>query len=359
MSRAIEFRFRLPMRDFTLEADSSIPGKGVTALFGHSGAGKSTLLRCLAGLEEAPEAFLRVNGECWHDSKRGLFLPPHKRAVGYVFQEGVLFPHLRVRANLEYGLRRSPVGRQMDGFLHIVEVLGLEALLQRFPHQLSGGEKQRVAIGRALLNQPRILLMDEPMASLDRKRKSEILPYLEHLHAEAKIPVIYVTHDLDEMVRIADHLLLMEQGRLLAQGSLGEVLARLDLPIARDADAGAILDTRILSHDEEFHLTQLSFNGGELTVGWIDQPVGHSLRIRIHAKDVSLALEPPGLTSILNVLPAEVTEMAVHGRGRMIVRLDVAGTPLLARITRKSQARLELKPGMRVYAQVKSVALTL
>jgi molybdate transport system ATP-binding protein len=359
MNGEIQFRFRLPHQGFRLDAEATIPGHGLTGLFGRSGSGKTTLLRCLAGLEQAPEAYLSVGGECWHDSKKGIFLPPHQRAVGYVFQEGLLFPHLRVKENLAYGIGRSSGRTQGNALDHVVEVLELAPLLNRHPGQLSGGEKQRVAIGRALLHSPRMLLMDEPMAALDRQRKSEILPYLERLHREAEIPVIYVTHDAEELVRIADHLMLIDEGRLIARGPLAEVLSRMDLPIVRDTDAGAVLKTTILGHDEEFHLTRLGFAGGELTVGWIDRPTGSAIRIRIHAKDISLTLEPPGLTSILNILPAEIKEMAVHGRGRVMVRMEVAGYPLLARITRKSQSRLGLKEGMKVYAQIKSVALTL
>lgn len=359
MTRGIEFRFKLPLGDFTLDAAGDLPTRGVTALFGRSGCGKTSLLRCIAGLEQPAEAYLSVAGECWHDSSRGFYLPPHQRAIGYVFQEGMLFPHLRVRENLNFGHRRTPADQRTEEFSRVVGLLGLAPLLDRSPAQLSGGEKQRVAIGRALLNHPRLLLMDEPMAALDRGHKKEILPYLERLHAQSNIPIIYVTHDLDELARIADHLVLIEQGSILAAGPLSELLARVDLPIARNEEAGALLDTRIIHHDDTYHLTRLAFDAGELTVGWIDRPVGETVRIRIHAKDVSLALEPPGRTSILNVLPVTVVEMAAHGRGRMIVKLDPGGTPLLARITQKSQANLDLKLGMKIYAQIKSVALTL
>lgn len=359
MSDGITFRFKLPLGEFTLDAAGEIPSRGVTALFGRSGCGKTSLLRCIAGLEQAGDAFLTIGGECWHDSASGFYLPPHKRAIGYVFQEGMLFPHLRVRENLHFGYRRTPARQRSGDFDRVVQLLGLGPLLDRNPAQLSGGEKQRVAIGRALLNHPRLLLMDEPMAALDRGHKKEILPYLERLHGESNIPIIYVTHDLDELARIADHLVLIEQGTILAAGPLTELLARVDLPIARDEEAGALFDTHVIHHDETYHLTRLAFAGGELTVGWIDRPVGETVRIRIHAKDVSLALDPPGVTSILNVLPVTVVEMATHGRGRMIVKLDLAGTPLLARITRKSQANLDLKPGMEIYAQIKSVALSL
>ena len=216
-----------------------------------------------------------------------------------------------------------------------------------------------MALGRALLNSPRLLLMDEPMAALDRPRKAEILPYLERLHAEADIPVLYVTHDLEELARIADHLVLIEQGRILGQGTLAKMLSELELPIARDEDAGALIETRIAGHDEAYHLTHLSFSGGEILVPRVQRAVGEALNIRIHARDVSLALQPPGETSILNVVQAVVAEMVEQGPGRIMVRLDVQGTPLLARITRKSRERLGLEPGMQLYAQIKSVALSI
>ncbi|MCB1759890.1 MAG: molybdenum ABC transporter ATP-binding protein [Gammaproteobacteria bacterium] len=353
----ITFRFELPLGEFPLQVSASIPAQGVTALFGRSGSGKTSLLRCIAGLERPESAYLRVGEELWHDSQRELFLPPERRGIGYVFQEGGLFPHLRVRENLAYGYRRTPMQERSATLSNVVELLALDPLLRRYPHQLSGGEKQRVAIGRALLNNPRLLLMDEPMASLDRGHKKEILPYLERLHRNTSTPIVYVTHDPDEMVRIADHLLLIEHGKLIAQGPLATLLARIDLPISRDDDAGAVIDAEILSHDEAFHLSRVGFAGGELTVAAIDQPVGSGIRIRIHAKDVSLALEPPGPTSILNILPARIVQMQAHGRGRMVIRLDIGGVPVLARITQKSQHRLSLEPGDRVYAQIKSVAL--
>ncbi|MCW8906297.1 MAG: molybdenum ABC transporter ATP-binding protein [Sedimenticola sp.] len=359
MPDQLAFRFRLPLGNFLLDAEGRIPNRGVSALFGRSGCGKTSLLRCIAGLEPNAEGFLALGDEYWHDSRRGHTVPPHQRGIGYVFQEGVLFPHLNVRENLCFGHRRTPLHLRFSDFDQVVELLALAHLLERSPAQLSGGEKQRVAIGRALLNHPRLLLMDEPMAALDRGHKKEILPYLERLHGTSPVPIIYVTHDLDELSRIADHLLLVEKGTILAAGPLNEMLSRIDLPIARDEDAGSLFDARIIRHDRDYHLSTLEFAGGELIVGWIDRPLGDQVRIRIQAKDISLALQPPGPTSILNILPVTVREMAAHGRGRMIVCLDLGGAPLLARITRKSQARLDLQPGMQVYAQIKSVALSL
>lgn len=358
MNRGVDLDFELQRGDFGLQATARLPGSGVTALFGHSGSGKTSLLRCIAGLEQA-SGRLEVNGECWQDSAKGYFLPAHQRAIGYVFQEAALFPHLRVKANLEYGWHRTPKGERRGRLGHATEILGIGGLLERYPHQLSGGERQRVALGRALLNSPRLLLMDEPMAALDRPRKAEILPYLERLHAEADIPVLYVTHDLEELARIADYLVLIEQGRILGQGPLAQMLSDLELPIARDEGAGALIATKITCHDEAYHLSHLSFSGGEILVPRVQRPVGDPLNIRIHARDVSLALQLPGETSILNVVQAVVTDMMEQGPGRVMVRLDVRGTPLLARITRKSRERLGLEPGMQVYAQIKSVALSI
>ncbi len=353
----IQFRFKLPLGRFELDTDGQFPAEGVTVLFGRSGSGKTSLLRCLAGLEQPRDAYLKVGGEIWHDTSRGLYVPSRQRAIGYVFQEGALFPQRRVINNLLYGYQRTPVAERTADFDQVVQLLGLQSLLQRFPMQLSGGEKQRVAIGRALLNSPRLLLMDEPLAALDRDHKKEILPFLERLHRHTHIPIVYVTHNFDELVRIADHLVLIEEGRILASGPLEEMLARVDLPISRDVDAGAVIDAQVLSHDEEFHLTRLKFAGGELLVTWVDRELGSDIRVRIHAKDVSLALEPAVSSSILNILPARVEEMQVHGRGRLLVKLDLNGVPLLARITRHSQHRLGLEVGSKLYAQVKGVAV--
>jgi molybdate transport system ATP-binding protein len=350
-------RFRVSLGDFRLDAAFEAPGRGVTALFGHSGSGKTTLLRCLAGLERAQSGYLAVNGEIWQDEERGLFLPVHRRPLGYVFQEASLFPHLSVRRNLEYGWRRIPPARRQVGFDQAVDLLGIGHLLDRGPARLSGGERQRVAIARALLTSPRLLLMDEPLAALDLASKAEILPYLERLHDDLSIPVLYVSHAPDEVARLADHMVLMERGRAVAAGPLRDMLARLDLPLAHGDEAGTVVDTTVGSHDEAFHLSRLDFPGGSITVGAVPHAVGHPVRLRIHARDVSLALEHPGQSSILNILPATVVEIADENPSQVLVRLDCAGTPLLARITRKSCALLGLEPGMGVFAQVKSAAL--
>ncbi|MCF6283192.1 MAG: molybdenum ABC transporter ATP-binding protein [Candidatus Polarisedimenticolaceae bacterium] len=357
MSQEIHFQFKIERDDFSLNATATIPGQGVTALFGHSGSGKTTLLRALAGLEPQVEGKLTVGGQQWLNSAQGIHLPTHQRAIGYVFQETALFPHLRVEKNLLYGWQRTAEAERRHNPPQVIETLGLEPLLKRYPHQLSGGEKQRVAIGRALLNSPQLLLMDEPMAALDRQRKREIMPYLERLHAEAEIPILYVTHDLEELVRIADHLLLIEQGRIIKSGPIEQLLADSTLPIAQDEDAGALIKTRLTAQDEHYQLSELSFSGGTITVGQIDQPIGSEIRIRIHAKDVSLALQPQQESSVLNVVKCRVTGITPQGQSRVIVSMDAEGSPLLSRITRKSADKLALSEGCEVYAQIKSVAL--
>jgi molybdate transport system ATP-binding protein len=351
----IEARLRLRLAQFTLDATFEAPPQGVTALFGRSGSGKTTLLRCLAGLVPA-EGYLRVNGETWQDSDAGTFLPTHRRPLGYVFQEKSLFAHLSVRKNLEYGLKRLPRTERRVRFEEAVTLLGVAPLLSRTPQQLSGGQGQRVAIARALLASPRLLLMDEPLASLDLASKAEILPYLERLHGELSIPVIYVTHSPDEVSRLADHLVLLEHGRVRAAGPLLELLTRLDLPLVHE-DATVIVEATVTEHDANYHLTWVEFPGGRLTVPLADQAPGQRVRLRIHARDVSLALEKHARTSILNILPARVVEIAEEDAAQLLVKLDLGGTLLLSRITRRSGDMLGLKPGLAVYAQLKSVAL--
>jgi len=350
-------RFQLTLGDFRLDAAFEAPGRGVTALFGPSGSGKTTVLRCVAGLERVPGGYLAVNGSVWQDDQNGIFLPPHQRGLGYVFQEANLFLHLDVRRNLEYGWKRIPATERQVGFDQAVELVGIGPLLNRSPARLSGGERQRVAIARALLTSPRLLLMDEPLAALDLTSKAEILPYLERLHDELSIPVLYVSHSPDEVARLADFMVLMSKGKAVASGPLREMLARLDLPLAHGDEAGALVDTTVGAHDEAFHLSRLDFTGGSISVPHVSQPVSHPVRLRIHARDVSLALERPGQSSILNILPATVAEIADENPAQVLVKLDCAGTPLLAKITRKSCALLGLQPGMAIYAQVKSVAL--
>ena len=353
----IRARFRLQRGGFLLDARFEAPASGVTAILGPSGCGKTTLLRCISGLERSPDGHLSVQGETWQDSAAGLFLPVHHRSVGYVFQEASLFPHLSVRGNLEYGWKRTAAEQRRVGFDEAVTLTGIQALLQRRPAGLSGGERQRVAIARALLTSPRLLLMDEPLAALDQASKGEILPYLERLHEQLTMPILYVSHAVEEVARLADHLVLMEQGRVQASGPLAQLFTRLDLPLARGDQAEAIVETQVAGHDDEFHLTYLKFPGGRFTVFRQQLGPGHPVRLRVHAKDVSLTLVPARETSILNIFPARVEELADTGPAHVTVRLSATGTTLLSRITRKSASRLVLWPGAQVYAQIKAVAL--
>ncbi len=359
----IRARFKLDYPGFSLDVDLSLPGVGVTVLFGHSGSGKTTLLRCVAGLQRAVGELV-VNGEVWQDATTTL--PTHRRAIGYVFQEASLFPHLDVQRNLEYGLRRVPEARRRVGLEHAIGLLGIGHLLGRKPDSLSGGERQRVAIARALVVSPDILLMDEPLAALDLERKQEILPYLERLHDDLEIPVLYVSHSPDEVARLADHLVVLEQGRAVASGGLSETLARLDLPIRLGEDAGVVLDGEVVEIDAHWHLARVrvgqaeSHPGGPVSL-WVrdsGHPVGHRARVRILARDVSLALNRHDDSSILNTLSATVVEVADDSHPALaLVRLEVGGAPLLARLTRRSVRALDLLPGKLIWVQIKAVAL--
>lgn len=349
--------FRMEYPGFSLDVDLNLPARGVTALFGHSGSGKTTVLRCFAGLNRAPRGRLVVEGQVWQDEAQGIFLPTHARPLGLVFQEASLFPHLSVRKNLEYGMKRAG-NKRGEGFDACVDLLGIRPLLDRAPERLSGGERQRVAIARALLTRPRLLLMDEPLAALDLKRKLEILPYLEKLHDELEIPVLYVSHAPDEVARLADHLVLMDGGRVVASGPLMETLARADLPPAFADDAGVVLEAVVAAHEAD-GLTRLDFPGGHLYVSRREEPPGRRLRCRIHARDVSIALAAHADSSILNVLPATVQAVvATDTPGHVLVQLALPqGAVLLARITERSRLALGLAPGQPVVAQVKAVAL--
>jgi molybdate transport system ATP-binding protein len=326
-------------------------------LFGPSGSGKTTLLRCIAGLVNAPGGLLRIGSEVWQDG--ALFVPTHRRALGYVFQEASLLPHLSVRGNLEFGLQRVPAPARKVQFEQVVDLLGLSRLLERGnPAALSGGERQRVAIARALLTSPRLLLMDEPLASLDAAGKDEILPFLERLHGALDVPVLYVSHSLDEVARLADHVAIMDAGCVLASDTLAVVQSRLDLPTAHVDDAGTVIDAAVAVHDDAYHLTRLDFAGGELWVSRVDRPLGSRVRARVLARDVSIATSAPQGSSISNILAARIAEIADEGPDRVSLRLAVgANTTLLSRITRRSRDQLGLTVGMDVHAQVKSVAV--
>ncbi len=353
----VRARFKLTYPGFELAVDLDLPGRGVTALFGPSGSGKTSCLRVVAGLEHSATGLVSVNGAVWQDDARGLLVPVHQRALGYVFQDANLFAHLSVAQNLAFGLTRvAPVQRRVS-LDQAVTLLGIGHLLERQSRTLSGGERQRVAIARALATSPRILLLDEPLAALDVRRKTEILPYLEKLHSELDIPVLYVSHALDEVARLADHLVLLEAGQVLAAGPTTEMLTRLDLPLAHGDTAGAVLTATVLSHDPDDHLTSAQFSGGLLSVPMQTADIGQTLRIRVHARDVSLTLEKHSGTSILNILHATVIALSPDSPGQVMVVLDVAGCPLLARVTARSARALGLTPGLALFAQVKGVAI--
>ncbi|MGA9700971.1 molybdenum ABC transporter ATP-binding protein [Pseudomonas sp.] len=356
----IDVRLNLNYSGFALDVDLHLPGRGVTALYGHSGSGKTTCLRCIAGLERADDAFIRINDEVWQDSRNRVFVPPHKRALGYVFQEASLFPHLSVRANLAFGLKRIARQHRRVELAQATELLGIGHLLERHPQHLSGGERQRIGIARALLTSPRLLLMDEPLAALDSKRKGEILPYLERLHDELDIPVLYVSHAQDEVARLADHIVLLSDGKALASGPIGETLARLDLPLALGDDAGVVINGSVSAYDAHYQLLtlQLPDSAQHLRVAHAPLAVGKTLRVKVQARDVSLSLQAEEHSSILNRLPVTVTqEIAADNSAHVLVRLDADGTPLLARITRFSRDQLQLHPGQTLWAQIKAVAV--
>jgi molybdate transport system ATP-binding protein len=352
---SIAARFRLERAGFTLDVDLALPAQGVTAIFGQSGSGKTTLLRCIAGLERAPGT-LTVKSQPWQHAR--FFMPVHERPLGYVFQEASLFPHLCARRNLEFGMKRVPEAERRVAMDQAITLLGIGHLLDRLPDQLSGGERQRVAIARALLTSPRLLLMDEPLAALDLARKNEILPYLERLHDELEIPVLYVSHAPDEVARLADHIVVMDGGRAVAQGALTETLARIDLPIKLGEDTGVVLDGRIAERDDNWHLARVEFDGGHVWVRDSGHALGHRVRVRILARDVSVALEPQHESSILNCLPAEIAEIADDTHPALaLVKLKLGKSAVVARLTHRSACGLDLKPGMPVYAQIKAVAL--
>ena len=351
---SLRLKFTLTRADFALHVDLQLPGRGVTALFGPSGCGKTTLLRCIAGLERASGS-LMVNEHLWQDATH--FTPTHQRAIGYVFQEASLFPHLSVRGNLQYGMKRASRNGNV-AIDPIIDLLGIRALLDRKPEGLSGGERQRVAIARALAVDPQLLLMDEPLAALDLKRKQEILPYLDRLQATLEIPILYVTHSPDEVVRLAHHLVVMDAGSVVASGELADTLSQLDLPVKLGQEAGVVIDSVVGSIESQWHLTRMDFDGGSV---WIRDPglaLGSKARVRILASDVSLAREQPGKSSIQNVLQGQIDGMRDDEHpGLVLVRVKIGETALLARVTKRAVSELALKTGDTVWTQVKSVAL--
>ena len=355
----IEAHLRLPRHGFTLDVALNLPARGVTAFFGPSGCGKTSVLRALAGLERAAGR-VAFGDTVWQDDAQGLFVPTHQRTIGYVIQEAALFPHLDVQHNLAYGLKRIAPAERRIALDQVVDLLGIAHLLPRRPGTLSGGERQRVAIARALATSPALLLMDEPLAALDARRKAEVLPYLDRLHEELGIPIVYVSHAIDEVARLADHLVLMEAGRVLADGPLPDMLARLDLPVALGDDAGVVLDAVIGERDAQWHLARLDVDGEACRLWTRDpgQEVGRHVRLRVLARDVSLTRTPQTGTSIGNQLRGTIEAIADDEHPALaLVRVRVGSAPVVARLTRRSAHALELAVGMPVWAQVKTVAL--
>jgi len=341
---------------FRLDVDFAVAG-GLTALFGRSGSGKTTLVNTIAGLVAPARGRVILDGTTLLDTGRRIAVPAHRRRLGYVFQDARLFPHLTVRANLNYGRAFAPARERRESLDRVVELLALGPLLARGPNGLSGGEKQRVAIGRALMASPRLLLMDEPLASLDEARKAEILPYIERLRDQGGLPIVYVSHSVGEVARLATTLVVLEAGRVTALGETGEVMSRLDLlPLTDRLDAGAVLEARVAGHDLGYGITALDTAAGPLRVPLVAAAPGTALRVRVRARDVLLATAPPLEISALNVLEGTVVEIASGAGPSVDVRLDCGGAALIARVTRLSVAALGLAPGRRVYAVIKSIA---
>jgi molybdate transport system ATP-binding protein len=344
--------------NFTVNAQFLGAESGITALYGASGAGKTSIVNMVAGLMRPDSGRIALNGLCLFDSARQIDLPPEKRRIGYVFQDGRLLPHLSVRANLTYGMKLTPAARRFVKLDPVVDLLGIGHLLDRRPARLSGGEKQRVAIGRALLTSPAMLLMDEPLASLDAARKAEVLPFIMRLSHEFAVPILYVSHAMDEILNLAAHLVMIEAGRVLASGPLESLLSSPDLQsrFSRE-DSGAVIATMVEDPADAAGLTRLRFGANILKVLPIRAARGDRVRVRIPARNVAVALQPPDRTSFQNVFPGRVREILDHGDAFVDVRLDI-GCSLWARITRKSCAELDLKPDQPVYALIKSVAIT-
>ena len=354
----IEATLRLARGAFTLDVALQLPPTGVSALFGPSGCGKTTLLRCLAGLERARGGRVVVDGHAWQQGDA--FVPPHRRPVGVVFQEASLFEHLDVRGNVEFGWKRLAPSERRIALDDAIAWTGIEPLLRRGVQALSGGERQRVAIARALAVSPRLLLMDEPLAALDAASKAGILPAIERLHALSGIAIVYVSHAIAEVARLADHVVLMEAGRAVASGPVGELLSRLDLPLPPGEDAGVVLQGAVGERDAQWHLARLDVSGAAFWTRDPALPVGHRIRLRVLARDVSLSLLPQPDSSIVNQIPATVEAIADDTHpSQLLVRLRTrpGDTALLARVTRRSAQALSLAPGLAVWAMVKSVAL--
>ena len=354
----IQADFQLQRGDFALDVALRLPSSGVTALFGRSGSGKTTLLRCMAGLEYQQGGHMVFQGEVWQNSQG--FRPVHQRPLGYVFQEASLFPHLKVINNLLYGYRRIAANQQKLQPEQVIDLLGIGEFLQRYPDQLSGGQRQRVAIGRALLTSPQLLLMDEPMASLDTMSKAEILPFLERLHDELDIPIIYVSHSIEEVARLADHLVLLDQGQVVAQGDLQNLLTDPALPFSQTETASSVLQAKVVCADAGDGLSELQLEHQSMLISRCGLQTGQATRVRILARDVVLALSRPADISLLNSLQTQVLDIQPDSHfsaSQVLVRLQLGQQTLLARISKRSAERLQLQPGLMVHALIKGIAV--
>jgi len=352
---SIEARICVKRSGFDLDVDLCIPARGVTALFGPSGCGKTTLLRAIAGLEPSAHGSLHVNGMCWMDQHSKL--APHKRPIGYVFQEASLFDHLTVLGNVQFGLRRSRSQQQRISLDDAISLMNIGHLLQRKPASLSGGEKQRVAIVRALAVNPELLLMDEPLSALDLDLKREIMPYLESLIHELQMPMIYVSHEPGEVSRLADYIVLLDQGKVRGAGATSEIFTRLDYPLALSERASSLVKATVVAYDEAYALTTFEAGAVRLVASCKPVAIGAEATLRVFARDISVTLQPPQQSSILNVFQVRIDDVIRLSESQMMLRLLMDETPLLARVTRKSVDELQLCAGKRVFAQVKSVAL--
>lgn len=350
----LELDFSQQLGDLLLDVKTELPASGITAIFGLSGAGKTSLINAIAGLTKPERGRIVLNGRILSDTETLIFLPPEKRRVGYVFQDARLFPHYRVKGNLQYGM--APLMRTQ--FDNIVALLGIEALLDRYPLTLSGGEKQRVAIGRALLTAPELLLMDEPLAALDLPRKRELMPYLERLAHNISVPILYVTHSLDEILRLAEKVLVLDDGKVKAMGDVDDVWAsNVMRPWLPCEERSSVLNVSVLEHHPRYAMTALAIGGQRLWIAKVDEPEGASMRIRVNSADVSLVLQPtPNNSSIRNVLPAKVLECLEIG-AQVEVKLAMADHILWARITPWARDELMIRPNQWLYAQIKSVSL--
>ena len=343
---------------FTLTTNFETDVQGVIAIFGRSGAGKTSIVNILAGLIKPDKGRVEINGKILLDTEQGIHVPPEKRRLAYVFQESRLFPFYSVQRNLTYGMKRTPEAERRVDFDDVVELLGLRPLVDRKPRSLSGGERQRVALGRALLTSPNLLLMDEPLASLDVARKQDILSFIERLRDHFHIPIVYVSHDMDEIIRLADTLILLDEGGVAAMGSVEELTSRLDLrPLTGRYEAGSVIAAEVAAHDEQFDLSELAFAGGIFRLPRIDNPIGAKVRVRIRARDVSLALSRPENVSELNVFKGQIMEIdSKQNTPQIDVRVDI-GVALWVRITRRAAHDLDLHKGSEVYTLVKSTSI--